>query len=89
MQSPAAMQRFTWVDSERLLAEEVGPWMELPLWLPLAEYAGIQRASVERARAAGLTYRPLADTISGTLDHAEPVEGVGLTPRRERELLAS
>ena len=31
---------FTWVDSERLLAEEVGPWMELPLWLPLAEYAG-------------------------------------------------
>ncbi len=68
---------FTWVDSERLLAEEVGPWMELPLWLPLAEYAGIQQASVERARAAGLTYRPLADTIKATLAHAEPVDGVG------------
>jgi 2'-hydroxyisoflavone reductase len=79
---------FTWVASERLLAEEVGPWMELPLWLPIPEYAGIQRASVERARAAGLTYRPLADTIKATLADAEPVDGVGLTPERERELLA-
>ena len=59
----------------------------MPLWLPLAEYAGIQQASVERARAEGLTYRPLADTIRGTLDQAEPVDGVGLTPERERELL--
>jgi 2'-hydroxyisoflavone reductase len=80
---------FTWIDSERLLAEEVGPWMELPLWLPLDEYAGIQQASVERARAAGLTYRPLADTIRGAHDEAEPVDGVGLTLDRERELLAS
>ena len=79
---------FTWVDSERLLAEEVGPWMELPLWLPLSEYAGIQQASVERARAAGLTYRPLADTIRGTLDQAQVVDGVGLAPDRERELLS-
>jgi 2'-hydroxyisoflavone reductase len=78
---------FTWVDSEQLLAEEVGPWMELPLWLPLAEYAGIQQASVERARAKGLTYRPIADTIRGTLDQAQVVDGVGLTPDRERELL--
>jgi len=78
---------FTWVASERLLAEEVGPWMEVPLWLPIPEYAGIQRASVERARAEGLTYRPLADTIKATLADAEPVDGVGLTPERERALL--
>ena len=80
---------FTWVASERLVAEEVGPWMELPLWLPIPEYAGIQRASVERARAAGLMYRPLAETIKATLADAEPVDGVGLTPERERELLAT
>jgi hypothetical protein len=61
--------------------------MELPLWLPLPEYAGIQQASVERARATGLSYRPLADTIKATLADAEPVEGVGLTPERERDLL--
>jgi 2'-hydroxyisoflavone reductase len=80
---------FTWVASERLLEHEVGPWMELPLWLPLAEYAGIQQAAVERARATGLSYRPLADTIKATLALAEPVDGVGLTPEREQGLLRS
>ena len=79
---------FTWVASEQLLAQEVGPWMELPLWLPMPRYAGMLRAPVERARAAGLTYRPLAETIRGTLDDAQPADGVGLTPERERELLA-
>ena len=89
VRSTASDASFRWVASERLLAEEVGPWMELPLWLPIPEYAGIQRASVERARAAGLTYRPLADTIKATLADAEPVDGVGLTPERESELLAT
>jgi 2'-hydroxyisoflavone reductase len=79
---------FTWIASDRLLAEEVGPWMELPLWLPIPRYAGMQRAPVERARATGLTFRPLADTIEATLAQAEPVDGVGLTSERERELLA-
>ena len=81
--------KLTWVASDPLLAAEVGPWMELPLWLPLPEYAGMQLASVERARADGLAYRPLAETIQGTLDLAEPVDGVGLTLDRERELLAA
>ena len=64
--------------------------MELPLWLPMPRYAGMLRAPVDQARgAAGLTFRPLADTIRGTLDEAEPVDGVGLTPERERELLAT
>ena len=60
--------RLTWVPSERLLAEAgVEEWMGVPLWL--ARPAGtpcIQQASVERRRvAAGLTFRPLADTILG------------------------
>ena len=50
---------------------------------------GGSEASIERARAEGLTFRPLADTVLGTLEHAEPVGGVGLTPERERELLAT
>jgi nucleoside-diphosphate-sugar epimerase len=79
---------FTWVASESLLSEEVGPWMELPLWLPIPRYAGMMQAPTNRARAAGLTFRPLVETIRGTLADAEPVEGVGLTPGRERELLA-
>ncbi len=79
---------FTWVASDALLAEEVGPWMELPLWLPMPGYAGMMRAPTERARAAGLTVRSLAETVRGTLAEAAPVDGVGLTAERERELLS-
>ena len=38
---------------------------------------------------AGLTFRPLADTVRDTLEVAETVEGVGLAREREAELLAA
>ena len=41
--------------------------MELPLWLPVDEYVGLLRADVSSAVAAGLTFRPLDDTIRETL----------------------
>ena len=41
-----------WVDDETLLAAGVGPWMELPLWLPGDEYAGMLAADISRALAA-------------------------------------
>jgi len=79
--------RLEWVPSERLVEAGVGEWMELPLWLASPEYAGMMRADNRRAVAAGLTFRPLEDTIQATLELAEPVEGVGLAPGREAELL--
>ena len=82
-----------WVPSERLVAEGVGEWMELPLWIASPEYAGMQRASVARALAAGLRLRPIGDTVRDTLawDREREIpraDGVGLAPERERELLA-
>jgi 2'-hydroxyisoflavone reductase len=82
-----------WVPSEKLVEAGVGEWMELPLWIAAPEFAAMQRADVSKAMQAGLTFRPLAETIADTLAwdaHREsPVaEGVGLTPERERELLA-
>jgi hypothetical protein len=41
------------------------------------------------AIAAGLRFRPLAQTIRDTLEQAETSPGAGLDPARERELLAS
>jgi 2'-hydroxyisoflavone reductase len=79
----------TWVPEEFLLEHEVGQWMELPLWLAGAEYAYIDRADVSRALAAGLRFRPLADTVRATLELAEPTEAAGLTPEREAALLAA
>ena len=49
----------------------------------------MHQVDVSRAVAAGLTFRPLEETVRDTLDHAETVEGVGLTPEREAELLAA
>jgi 2'-hydroxyisoflavone reductase len=79
--------RFVYVPAETLVAKDVGEWMELPLWLADPAYAAMQQADVSRAVAAGLTFRPLAETVRATLAEAEPQEGVGLSPQRERELL--
>jgi 2'-hydroxyisoflavone reductase len=73
----------TWVSDEHLLAHEVGEWMELPLWI-----AGPMEVDVSRAVAAGLRFRPVVETIAGAAD-APAVDGVGLTPEREAELLAA
>ena len=78
----------TWVSDEFLQRHEVGPWMELPLWLPGPEWAGMHATDVGRAVEAGLRFRPLAETIGGAAD-APAEDGVGLTPEREAELLAA
>jgi 2'-hydroxyisoflavone reductase len=83
--------RLHWVDDATLLAAGVGPWMELPLWLPKGDgHDGMQRADISRAVAAGLTFRPLEetarDTLAWSLEAGE--QRPTLTRERERELLA-
>ena len=75
-----------WVSDDFLREQEVGEWMELPLWLGDPDSAGMLAVDVSRAVAEGLTFRPLAATIEGAAD-APAVEGVGLTPDREAKLL--
>jgi 2'-hydroxyisoflavone reductase len=76
-----------WIDGDWLAEQGVGIWMELPLWLHGPETAGMMDADVSRALAAGLTFRPLDDTVRGTLELAEPTDDAGLKPEREAELL--
>ena len=83
----ASDARFVWVPDEFLAAHAVGEWMELPLWLADPEWVGMHQAEVGRAIAAGLTTRPLADTVRATLDQAQPTESAGLLPDREAQLL--
>ena len=80
---------FEWVPAEVLNERAVGEWMELPLWLSDPDSAAMHETDVSRAVAAGLTFRPLAETVRDTLDEANTVEGVGLTPEREAEILAA
>jgi 2'-hydroxyisoflavone reductase len=53
-----------WVPDERLRATGVEPWTELPLWLPADEFPGTWQLGTERARAAGLRCRPVAETVA-------------------------
>ena len=80
-----------WVDDQRVLDAEVQPWTELPLWLPGAEYAGMARADISRALAAGLAFRPVEETIVDTLawDRSVPGDRPTLTHEREQEILAA
>lgn len=82
--------------SEWLLAQGVNPWMgerSLPLWIPNPEYAGFSARDCSAARAAGLTVRPVVETLADTLawelasDRPAPRQA-GLTDKDERALLA-
>jgi 2'-hydroxyisoflavone reductase len=79
----------TWVTDEFLVDQEVGQWMELPLWLTGAEHAYMDRADVSRALGEGLGFRPLDETVRGALEEAATTDAVGLAPERETALLAA
>jgi 2'-hydroxyisoflavone reductase len=81
--------RLVWIDAEFLVEHDVGQWMELPLWVVDDDMAGLLRADSSRAIAAGLTFRPLEETIRGALTGAELTEAAGMTPEREAELLTA
>jgi len=82
--------RLVWVDDAQLLDAGVGPWMELPLWLPGDDYAGMMRADNRRAIEAGLGFRPVAETVLDTLAWSREAgeQRPTLARERERELLA-
>lgn len=79
-----------WVPGEFLLDQNVGPWMELPLWLPDAAL-NMSRVSAAKAVESGLSLMPLVDIIDSTLQwyRQEPPREwpAGMSAARERELL--
>jgi hypothetical protein len=49
---------------------------------------GVNDVIVDRAINAALQFRPLEETVRGTLDEPETTEAPGLRPEREAALLA-
>ncbi len=83
----------TWVEGGYLLSHDVEPWLDLPLWIPGEEYAGFFGVDIQKASDHGLTFRPIDETVAATLAWAKtrPADytwRAGLTPERERALLA-
>jgi nucleoside-diphosphate-sugar epimerase len=56
-----------WVSPEVIEAAGIAPWTELPIWLPPdGEFAGMHDGDVSAAYAAGLTCRPVEQTVART-----------------------
>jgi 2'-hydroxyisoflavone reductase len=86
--------RLVWVPWSFLEQQNVRPWADLPAWLPASMEAAFGRISTARATAAGLTIRPLDDTVSATLawwkelpDDRQIGLRAGLPPERETAVL--
>jgi 2'-hydroxyisoflavone reductase len=94
---------FTWVSEEFLRNEQVPLFDALPFWIP-ESLNGLMAVSVDRALDAGLSFRPLAETIHDTWRWIRSTENgdppwtihigdmeieVGIARARERELLES
>jgi 2'-hydroxyisoflavone reductase len=93
--------RPAWVSGGILLAEGVEPFTELPLWIAdEPETRGFYAFANARARAAGLSLRPLEETARDTWEWIaavrggtapEPIAGAfvarGLAPDREAAII--
>jgi len=89
---------FTWAEKEFLDKHEVAAWSDMPVWVPLdGEEAGHPFIDVSEALKAGLVYRPISETVRGTLDWWATVPQerkdapmkAGITAEREAELLSA
>jgi 2'-hydroxyisoflavone reductase len=84
-----------WADAEFLLEQGVTPWADLPLWLPGEETAGMGAFNIQKALAAGLSFRTLATTVKDTLEwsktrNTRPADyqlRAGISSEKEQELL--
>ena len=89
--------RFTFVPAEFLRDQQVRAWSEMPVWQPaMGPTLGFMQVNCSKAHAAGLTFRPLADTAKSTLDWyktrpaAEQEKArAGIAPEKEKAVLAA
>ncbi len=81
-----------WIPSDRLIAAGVDPGMGVPLWVAEEGYEAFNDVGNSRAIAAGLTLRPVLETIRDTLSwdlaRGGPEPGhEGLSAAQEERLL--
>lgn len=88
----ASAVTLTWASEQFLADNDVKPWMQMPLWIPRD---GRTIVDNRKAIAAGLRFRPIADTARDTLQWAKAERGdkpftrTGVPADRERDLLAT
>ena len=86
---------FTWASEDFLLRENVAAWTDMSLWLPeeaAPHLKGFMFINCEKALSAGLSLRPVSDTIRDTLNWAQTARAndelkAGIDRNREQTLL--
>jgi len=89
--------RWHWASPEQVEACSLKPWSDLPVWVPPeGDDAGVHLTATQRAEAAGLRSRDVAETVAATLAwyRTLPVDQqaftkAGLSPEREAAALQS
>jgi 2'-hydroxyisoflavone reductase len=94
---PSSDARFTWVPTDFLDKQGVSPWSDMPVWFPpIGEESGAGTMSNARAVSRGLTFRPIAETTTATLEWVQSLDaeerekatrGAGIAAAREAEVL--
>ena len=87
MASKATSSQLIWLKDDVLLSHDIKEWTELPLWIaeqgPLKYFYDIDSS---RAEAAGLRYRPIAETVSAICStHPELLHSIAADSRRDDE----
>jgi nucleoside-diphosphate-sugar epimerase len=79
------------VSSAFLEKEGVGSWTDLPLWVPVSSGSGLLAVDSRKARNAGLTHRPVEETVRSTLawhrERGAPELTTGLKREKEEAVL--
>lgn len=83
---------FTWVSEDFLIQHQIQDWTEIPLWLSYKRnMPGFLSINILKALQAGLTFRPLSNTLRSILDWNKEKEiqkeKIGLTQEKEQNLL--
>ncbi|HEX3867568.1 MAG TPA: NAD-dependent epimerase/dehydratase family protein, partial [Gemmatimonadaceae bacterium] len=93
--------QFTWVPADFLAEQKIRGWSNMPVWVAdRPDNVAFSRRSIDKALAAGLTFRPLAVTAKDTLDwnktrSPEALDTLsqgkiaGISAQREAEVLAA
>jgi 2'-hydroxyisoflavone reductase len=82
----------TWVSEDFLIKHQIQDWVELPLWLSYKRtMPGFLNININKALQAGLTFRPLSETLSAIIawdtTRESRSEQIGLNRDKERTLL--
>lgn len=96
----AAGAELRWTEPKIVLDAGIEPWTQLPAWVPPGSdlHDALHSADVSRAVAAGLSCRPVEETVADTWRWLESLGGVapqrpdrtvkGLDPEVEARVLA-